>query len=172
LLDGFRLREARFFMSAYLESMSNRTTHPSITGDSLPYVHAEETPQLLQRLCPLCAACREVLASHTYRFFSCHPTASGDNFLATAQAGDWASVHGMQTPSVDQPRFVVYAIACPPSSQTGGMVAMLRCDIDGSAALDLQQAFSPEDFAALRALCPTCQWIAFTPALQSGQENV
>jgi hypothetical protein len=80
---------------------------------------------------------------------------------------------------------IVYAIACPPADSangdpvnddpgSGGMVAMLLAPSDPGIPdqLQLAQALSFDDFAALRALCPTCHWIPFTPALQSGQEIV
>ena len=152
--------------------MLDRSVKSGFNGDVFTNASADATTQSLRRLYPRCAACHEGFDGHTYRFFSCHPVVTADNFLAAARSGDWASVHAMQTPSVDQPLFVVYAIACPPEAETGGIVSLLRLDPDGSAVLDLQQALAPEAFAALRALCPTCQWIAFTPALQSGQENV
>jgi hypothetical protein len=54
------------------------------------------------------------------------------------------------------------------------MVAMLLAssDFEIPDQLQLAQPLSTEQFAALRALCPTCHWIPFTPALQSGQEIV
>ena len=158
------------------------TAHPSTPAQDTPSPRRPEpgkndaathaTTQLLQTMLPHCAACNRSFNGHTHRFFSCHPASSANLFLKASRAGEWATVHSLQTPSVDQPKFMVYAIACPASANTGGMVTMLRFDAKGTATLDLQQALTLQEFAALRALCPTCQWIAFTPALQSGQENV
>jgi hypothetical protein len=131
------------------------------------------TTQLLRQAITTCAACRQSLDGHTYRFFSCHPdlhTPACHEFENAAIAGNWANVHGLQTPSVGQPQFIVYAIACP--GKSGGMVALLRSEAAPEIARLQQQALSTEDFANLRALCPTCQWIGFTPALQSGKEAV
>ena len=153
--------------------MSHVSEKPSTTKTVTASVEANT--QFLRSLIVQCSACRQSLDGHTYRFFSCYPAldaAEARAFAAACIAGDWATVHAMQTPSVDQEKFTVYAIACPVSAQTGGMVAMLRVPAGGTATVDTNQALSPKDFAALRALCPTCQWVTFTPALQSGQENV
>jgi hypothetical protein len=124
----------------------------------------QATAQLLRSHIPMCAGCGQSLDGHTYRFFSCHPdvpTKAGASFAAAIAQADWATVHAMQTPSIGQPGFVVYAITCP--SHTGGMVAVLQHKEaeTGDAQLYRLEALSAEAYAALRALCSTCQWVAF-----------
>lgn len=139
------------------------------------------TTELLRQTIPDCSTCRGPLDGHSYRYFACHPVTPVDeldqcpvNFLKAMQAEDWATVQASQKPALDQPLFVVYAIACPHPPAGSGMVALLltQPDLHIPDTLFHHLALTPESMASLRAQCPTCQWISFSPPLQFQQDTV
>jgi hypothetical protein len=137
---------------------------------------SEATMDLLRRTIRECSACHGSLDSHSYRFFACHPSSTADAaaFLQAIRSEDWATVQAGQMPALDQPLFVLYAIACPHPPQGSGMVALLRTQSDPQTPgmLAEQRALTPESLATLRAQCPTCTWIPFIAPLQFQHQPV
>lgn len=142
---------------------------------------SDATTTLLRQTIPACSSCRGSLDGHSYRYFACHPVTPADardegpvNFLQAIQAEDWAILHASQKPALDELLFVLYAIACPRPPAGSGMVALLltQPDLLIPDTLFFHLALTPESVTSLRANCPTCQWIPFTPPLQLQQDTV
>ena len=140
-----------------------------------------DATELLRLTLPVCATCSRPLDGHSYRFYACHPVAPTDAsddgtaaFLQAIQDEDWATVQATQMPALDQPLYVLYAIACPHPPEGSGMVALLLTQPDAQlpATLSEQLALTPQSMAALRAQCPTCPWISFTPPLHFRKGSV
>ncbi len=134
----------------------------------------DATTELLLRTIPACSACNGPLDDHSYRFYACHPVSPADaldqrpsTFLKAIHDEDWARVQANQVPAVNQPLYVLYAIICPHPPDGSGMVALLRNQPDARTSHTLVEHMNltPESMALLRAQCPTCPWINFTPGM-------
>lgn len=160
---------------------------PKIVEQSLPGRTSTQTrgsdaaKQLLRRAIPVCDACSGSLDGHSYRFYACHPAPStgaldhgASAFLQAILAEDWSTVQATQMPAVNQPLYVLYAIACPHPPEGSGMVALLRTQPDQQPpdTVIRHLALAPQSMAVLRAQCPTCQWISFASPLQFQQDLV
>ena len=132
----------------------------------------DPTAEFLVRIIPSCSACNGSLDGHNYRFYACHPVPSADAadldsaaFLQAIHVEDWATVQSIQLPAVDQPLYVLFAIACPHPPEGSGMAVLLLTQPEAQSQHTLLQriALTPDSMAVLRAQCPTCPWIALTP---------